>query len=350
MEKVGLLYDPCYLEHETGDHPERPDRLVWATEKLRETGLWGRCQLMEPRAAAPAEVGIFHDPGYIARVEAFSRAGGGLFSPDTAGSRETYRVALLAVGGVLRALEAACTGELPAVLCLVRPPGHHAGPALGKGFCYFNNVVVGALWARARFGLDRILILDWDCHHGDGTQAAFYADPGVLYFSWHQYPFYPYTGNWDELGQGAGLGYTVNVPLPRGGTDEEYLLAWDRLVAPLARAYRPRLILVSTGYDAHFADQLGGMNVTAAGYLALASRTRELARELAAPLVMVLEGGYSSQGMGWGVAATVAGLTGVSLPGREPGAPHSAGIRAAVEKQIDRTRVSLSQIWGKVFT
>ncbi|MEW6545806.1 MAG: histone deacetylase [Bacillota bacterium] len=350
MQRVGLVYDPRFLEHETGFHPECPERLLWAVEKLGDMGLWDSCQLVAPRTATPEEVALFHDSRYIARVEAFSRAGGGLFCLDTAGSAGTYRAALLAVGGVLRAIEAACTGQFPSALCLVRPPGHHAGPALGKGFCFFNNVVIGALWARQRFALERVLILDWDVHHGDGTQDAFYADPGVLYFSWHQYPFYPYTGSWDECGTGAGLGYTVNVALPHGSTDEEYLLAFDRLLVPLANAYHPQLVLVSTGYDAHFADQLGDMDVTASGFWALSSRTKELAASLGAPLVMVLEGGYSRQGMGWGVAATVAALAGLPLSGQEPFGPESSGVRTEVEMQIERSREKFCQIWGKLFT
>lgn len=346
MDRVGLVRDPRFLEHETGLHPECPERLLWADEKLGELGLLGRCRTLEPRPAEPREVALFHRPEYIARVEQFSRQGGGHFYMDTPGSAATYRTALLAVGGVLRAIETACTGDLEAALCLVRPPGHHAGPSLGKGFCFFNNVVVGALWARERFSLRRILILDWDVHHGDGTQEAFYADPGVLYFSWHQYPFYPYTGSREQRGEGPGLGYTVNVPLPRGAGDGEYLLAWDRLLRPLALAYRPQLILVSAGYDAHFADELGDMRVTAAGFRALAARTRDLARELGCPLVLTLEGGYSRQGMSWGVAATVAGLLGLPLGGEEPGRPADPGVRPEVEAQIEADRAALSALWG----
>lgn len=348
-DRVGLVYDPRFLEHETGFHPECPERLLWAVEKLGDLGLWDRCELVSPRLATPEEVALFHHPHYITRVEAFSRQGGGHFCLDTPGSAGTYRAALLAVGGVLRAIEASYTRQFEAVLCLVRPPGHHAGPTVGKGFCYFNNVAIGALWARRRFSVERTLILDWDVHHGDGTQDAFYADPGVVYFSWHQYPFYPYTGTWEEWGAGQGFGHTVNVPLPHGGTDQEYLLAYERLLVPLARAYRPQLILVSAGYDAHFADQLGDMDVTASGFWSLAARTRDLARELGAPLVLSLEGGYSQQGMAWGVAATVAGLTGVSLEEREPFGPENTGVRPQVEVQIEASREKLSTIWGSSF-
>lgn len=348
-DRVGLVYDPRFLEHETGFHPECPERLLWAVEMLADLGLWDRCELILPRMATAQEVALFHQPDYIARVEAFSRLGGGNFSLDTHGSAGTCRAALLAAGGVLRAVEATCSRQYQAALCLVRPPGHHAGPALGKGFCFFNNVVLGALWARRRFSFERILVLDWDVHHGDGTQDAFYADPGVAYFSWHQHPFYPYTGTAAELGAGQGFGYNVNVPLPHGASDEEYLLAYDRLLVPLARTYRPQLVLVSSGYDAHFADHLGDMDVTAGGFWSLTARTRDLARELNAPLVLSLEGGYSRQGMAWGVAATVAALAGVPLDAREPFGPESTGVRPEVELQIEATREKLATIWGPAF-
>jgi len=340
VAELALIYDPRFLEHETGYHPERPERLLWALEKVTQLGLDRYCQLLAPRLATEEELVLIHDRVYINQVKAFASAGGGYLSLDTPGSARTYETALLSVGAVLRGIEVTVTGQFPAAFCLVRPPGHHAQRSVGKGFCFFNNVAVGARWAQQRYRCQRVAIVDLDVHHGDGTQEAFYSDPSVLYASIHQYPFYPYTGAKEEMGAGAGAGYTVNIPLPHGGSDEEYLLAVERVILPVTRSFRPQLILVSAGFDAHFADQLGDMNVSAAGFYRLTGELKALSELSHVPLVLALEGGYSQQGMSWGTAATVAALVGAPRPGeacasQEPFAPDRTGVRPEVRVLLE---------------
>jgi acetoin utilization deacetylase AcuC-like enzyme len=261
-----------------------------------------------------------HDPTYIRAVDEVARAGGGYWDLDTHISEGSYEAALLAAGAAAAAVDAAIAGT-PS-FALVRPPGHHALRESAMGFCLFNNVAVAAQHAVSAHGLSRVMVVDWDVHHGNGTQDAFYDRADVLFFSSHRYPFYPGTGALEEAGEGAGRGYTVNVPLPGGLDDAGYRRVFEQVVAPLAHRYRPELIVVSAGYDSHLADPLGGMAVTVAGFSEMARMVIGLAREITecqGRLAAVLEGGYNVSALAASVAATIAAFGGESIAQEESG-------------------------------
>jgi acetoin utilization deacetylase AcuC-like enzyme len=292
--KAGLVYDPIYLEHDTGDHVENSRRLVEAMSYLKETGIKERLISLPARPASLEELEMIHAPEYISYVKGKAEKGGGWLDPDTVMSPKSYEAALYAAGGVLVAVEAVMKGEVDNAFALVRPPGHHAVQDRAMGFCIFNNVAIAAKFALSKFKLNRVLIADFDVHHGNGTQDAFYADPKVLYFSTHQYPFYPGTGWMDETGTGEEEGTTVNFPMAAGWGDEEYLRAFNEVLVPVARRFQAQLILVSAGFDAHWADQLAMMRVTITGFAQMAMILKELAAELCqGRLVFTLEGGYN---------------------------------------------------------
>jgi len=294
--KVGLVYAPIYLEHDTGDHVENGRRLMETISYLEETGIKGKLTCLAPRPASLEELELIHTPEYISYVKGKTEKGGGWLDPDTVMSPRSYDVALYAAGGVLVAVEAVLKGELDSAFALVRPPGHHALQNRAMGFCIFNNVAIAAKFALSKFGLQRVLIADFDVHHGNGTQDAFYDDPKVLYFSTHQYPFYPGTGGLSETGAGAGEGTTVNFPMAAGWGDEEYLRAFNEVLVPVARRFQPELILVSAGFDPHWADQLAMMRVSITGFAQMTRMLKDLAAELCqGRLVFTLEGGYNLQ-------------------------------------------------------
>ena len=294
--KAGLVYDPIYLEHDTGDHVENSQRLVATMSYLKETGIKKKLTCLPARPALLEELEMIHASEYVSYVKSKAEKGGGWLDPDTVMSPKSYEVALYAVGGVLAAVEAVMKGEVDNAFALVRPPGHHAIQDRAMGFCIFNNVAIAAKFALSKLNLSRVLIADFDVHHGNGTQDAFYADPKVLYFSTHQYPFYPGTGWMDETGTGEGEGTTVNFPMTAGWGDEEYLRAFNEVLVPLARRFQPELILVSAGFDPHWADQLAMMRVSITCFAQLVMILKELAAELCqGRLVFTLEGGYNLQ-------------------------------------------------------
>jgi acetoin utilization deacetylase AcuC-like enzyme len=292
--KTGLVYDPIYLEHDTGDHVENSRRLVEAISYLKETGIKEKLTCLPPRPASLEELAMIHAPAYISYVKSKAESGGGWLDPDTVMSPKSYEAALYAAGGVLVAAEAVMKGKVDNAFALVRPPGHHAVQDRAMGFCIFNNVAIAAKFALSKFKLNHVLIADFDVHHGNGTQDAFYADPQVLYFSTHQYPFYPGTGWMDETGTGAGEGTTVNIPMAAGWGDGECLRAFNEVLVPVARRFQPQLILVSAGFDTHWDDHLANMKVTITGFAQMAMILKELAAELCqGRLVFTLEGGYN---------------------------------------------------------
>ncbi len=294
--KAGLVYDPIYLEHDTGDHVENSQRLVAAMSYLKETGIKEKLTCLPSRPALLEELEMIHTTEYIYYVKGKVEKGGGWLDPDTVMSPKSYEAALYAAGGLMVAVEAVMKGEVDSAFALVRPPGHHALHDRAMGFCIFNNVAIAAKFALSKFNLSRVLIADFDVHHGNGTQDAFYADPRVLYCSTHQYPFYPGTGWMDETGTGEGEGTTVNFPMAAGWGDEEYLRAFNEVLVPVARRFRPQLILVSAGFDAHWADQLAMMQVSVKGFAQMVMILKELAAELCqGRLVFTLEGGYNLQ-------------------------------------------------------
>jgi acetoin utilization deacetylase AcuC-like enzyme len=292
--KAGLVYDPIYLEHDTGDHVENSRRLLEAISYLEETGMKERLTCLPARPASLSELEMIHSPEYISYVKSKAESGGGWLDPDTVMSPKSYEAALYAAGGLLAAVEGVMKGEVDNAFAAVRPPGHHAIRDRAMGFCILNNVAIAAKFALSEFSLNRILIADFDVHHGNGTQDAFYADPAVLYFSTHEYPYYPGTGAARETGTGKGEGTTVNFPMSAGWGDEEYLRAFKEVLVPVAQRFQPQLILVSAGFDPHWADHLAMMTVTVTGFAQMALMLKELAAELCqGRLVFTLEGGYN---------------------------------------------------------
>jgi acetoin utilization deacetylase AcuC-like enzyme len=308
---VGFMYDPIFLEHETGAHPENPDRMRATMALLDEAGLIDRLRRIDARDATAGELALVHDPAYVAELERVARAGGGWADPDTMIMARSFDVAVRVVGGTLAAVDGVVAGDVASAFCLVRPPGHHSSARRAMGFCLLNHVSVAAAYARARHGIERVAIVDFDVHHGNGTQDAFYAEPGVLYVSTHEYPFYPGTGAASETGAAAGRGHTINIPMPHRSGDAEHRRAFEEVVVPALRRYRPELVLVSAGFDAHFADDIAGQMLSVDGYGALVSMIKAAAGELCGGRVVVaLEGGYHLVALPWCVRRTIELLLG----------------------------------------
>jgi acetoin utilization deacetylase AcuC-like enzyme/formylglycine-generating enzyme required for sulfatase activity len=311
ISKTGFLYDEIYLEHKTTPgHPESPARLVKIVERLKTTGLYARMVPLTPRPVPIEWLTTVHASEYVQRAaRSCEESAGYLDSGDVPISSKSFESALMAAGGVLCAVDAVMEGKVTNAFCAIRPPGHHATKNRAMGFCIFNNVAVGTRYVQREYGLQRILIVDWDVHHGNGTQAMFYEDPNVLYFSVHQYPFYPGTGSRTEKGKGKGLNYNINVPLPPGSKDEHYLRAFEQELRPAALAFDPDFVFVSAGFDAHQDDLLGGMKVTTEGFREMTRITRAIAEECCrGRLVSVLEGGYELNGLADSVEAHIRAL------------------------------------------
>jgi acetoin utilization deacetylase AcuC-like enzyme len=291
MADTGVVIDPRYLEHDTGaGHPERPERIAVLLPMVEAAA---QLTSIPARAASGDELALVHDGYYVEAVAATQHQPGFAFDADTPTSMRSYATACLAAGGFLALLDAVMAGHVRNGFAFVRPPGHHAERHRAMGFCLFNNVAVGAAYLRQRYGLQRILVVDWDLHHGNGTQHMFESDPEVLYVSTHQYPYYPGTGAIDEVGRGDGEGYTVNLAFPAGFGDAEYTEAFTRIVEPIARQYEPECVLISAGFDAHARDPLGGMQVTEAGFQTMARVLLDVARDHAGGrCAAILEGGY----------------------------------------------------------
>ena len=311
MPSLAIIKDERYLEHDAGaGHPESPNRLRVIHDLVGKE--FGGLPAIAPRLASEDELALVHDPSYIRKVAETEGKAHSRLDPDTGLSAKSYEVARLAAGGLLNGVDALFqtpNSQLPApdsVFAFVRPPGHHAERNRAMGFCLFNNVAIAAVYAREKYGLQRILIVDWDLHHGNGTQHAFYDDPGVLYFSSHQYPYYPGSGGFNEVGSGKGEGFNVNAPFPTGFGDAEYLAVYERILKPIALEYKPDLVLISAGFDPYVKDPLGGMKVTEDGFGALASLIRDIAEQTCGGKVLLaLEGGYNPEGLREGVRAVL---------------------------------------------
>jgi acetoin utilization deacetylase AcuC-like enzyme len=310
--RTGIVCDYRYLRHGEGFyHPESPRRLEAVYAMLERPDMDGKFVSIPARYATPEEIGLVHSHSYIGLIA--STAGKGNFSldPDTQTTPESYDTAKLAVGGVFNAIDGVMTGEVDNAFALVRPPGHHASEHQAAGFCLFNNVAIGARYALSKYGLKRILIVDWDLHHGDGTQGIFYGDKKVLYFSTHQYPGYPGSGVLSENGQGEGLGYTINVPLKARSDDSLHVKAFRSILQPVALKFKPELILLSAGFDSHFQDPLGEMRVTAKGYVCMTRILMDIAAACCqGRLVAVLEGGYHIEGLTESIKAMLGEMRG----------------------------------------
>ncbi|MDA1190902.1 MAG: histone deacetylase [Candidatus Poribacteria bacterium] len=297
--KTAFISHPDYLDHDTGfGHPERPARLEAIHARLDQSEINRSLVRLEPRSATTDEIGFAHTDEHIDSIRRIAESGGGRVDYDTAVSAKSYDIALLSAGAVLRAVDAVADGETDNAFACVRPPGHHATPNRAMGFCLFNNVAVAARYAQRVKGLERVLIIDWDVHHGNGTQDVFYGDGSVFYFSIHQHPLYPGTGMAHEVGEGGGNGATLNIPVPAGSNDDDYVEAFEQRLIPAATAFNPDLVIVSAGFDAHEKDPLASVYVTTEGFGRLTDLVMRLADDCCGGrLVSALEGGYSLEGV-----------------------------------------------------
>lgn len=291
-----LLYtDPRFLKHETGKHPERPARLEAITRQLERVGLVERCQQHAWEPISPDRLALAHDPDYVKSVCAFAADGGGRIETDTVVSPASFEVACLAAGAVTDAVQRVIAGEEKQALCLVRPPGHHALHQSAMGFCLFNNIALGARVAIDELHLNRVLVIDFDVHHGNGTQDAFWEDEQVGFLSMHRFPFYPGTGQWDETGKEAGLGYTRNLPIEFGTSRERILKQFSTELEHFAAKIKPELVLLSAGFDAHREDPVGSLELETEDFGPLTEAVQQVAEDYAGgKLVSVLEGGYNT--------------------------------------------------------
>jgi acetoin utilization deacetylase AcuC-like enzyme len=339
---TAYVYHPLFLAHGLTGHPECPERLERVMEILKLESILDRMSLLEPQPATEAEIELVHASTHRVRVQQVASRGGGRLDADTYVNEKSYQVALLAAGGVNTAVRAVMSGEVDNAFCLVRPPGHHATPDRGMGFCLFNNVAVATRVAQQEFGLDRVLIVDFDVHHGNGTQDIFFKDPSVLYFSTHQYGFfYPGTGHWRETGKNNGGGTTFNIPLPAGVGDAGYLTVFRSLLGPIAQRFRPQLILVSAGFDAHWSDPLASMLLSITGYANMAHELCKTAQSLCnGRIVFALEGGYNLDVLAYGVLNTFYTLLGDEQI-KDPIGPARTG-----ETSIEELIATLSEFHG----
>ncbi|MHC4982372.1 MAG: histone deacetylase family protein [Planctomycetota bacterium] len=310
--RTGFVCDELYKKHLTGPgHPESPARLDAITEALAAEQFQGRLVKLTPRPARPEEILTCHEREYFDYVKARIEAGAPRLDADTGVCRDSFDAAMLAAGGVMAAVDAVLASRVPTAFCAVRPPGHHATPARAMGFCIFNNVAIAARYAQINYRLERVLIADWDVHHGNGTQEIFYEDPSVLYFSTHLWPWYPGTGLEGETGRGKARGTKINRPFPPGAGGSEIVEAFGEL-ADAADKFAPELVLVSAGFDSRVGDPLGRLGLTDEDFAALSRICLEIARKHArGRLVSALEGGYNLDGLASAVAAHVKALCGM---------------------------------------
>ncbi len=314
MQKMSslIIKDQIFLKHDPGfGHPESQERLRAIYHRLQKGDLESLIVEKRPRRASKEEIAWNHTPGYIDRIERTAGVDHFQLDPDTATSADSWDAACFAVGAGFEALDHIYSGQFDTAFALIRPPGHHAEKDHAMGFCLFNNVALAAHYAIERLGAERVLIVDWDLHHGNGTQHSFYDDNRVLYFSTHQYPYYPGTGAAMETGSGKGKGFTVNVPLSPGAGDREYASVFNLLLRPVALEFKPDVMLVSAGFDIYKDDPLGGMKVTEAGFAYLAQALHEMtALCRARGLLFCLEGGYNLTGLSEGVAEVIKSCSG----------------------------------------
>lgn len=315
MNTVAFVYHPDYLLHAPPfEHPESPERLTAVTEHLAARGLLGKMIALTPEYADEADIALVHDPEYLRKIETGCRRGDlTLDAEDTYLNRHSYTIALLSAGGAIAGAKAVISGTARRAFCAIRPPGHHADSGSGMGFCLLNNIAVAARYLQARHGVSRIFIVDWDVHHGNGTQSIFLEDPSVYFFSIHEHPsfLYPGTGRRWETGKGAGEGKTLNAPMAPGAGDAEYRMAFEQMLGPAIEAFRPEILLVSAGFDAHRDDPLADMQLTDEGFRFMTRFVADMAdRHCGGRLVSVLEGGYDLNTITISVEAHVRELLG----------------------------------------
>lgn len=361
MAGLLLVRDNKFRDHLNPElHPESPQRLAAIDDELKRTGLAAEIPQAKPRPATEDELCAVHNASFVEnvkkdgeRAQATSRII--LLDPDTFMSPDTYETAKLAAGAGLTALESITGQTVDSSFVAVRPPGHHALADRAMGFCLFNNVAVAARFAQKKLGYGRVFIIDWDVHHGNGTQRLFYNDPTVLFASFHQYPLWPADSGWYvEDGAGDGRGFNLNIPLPAGTGDRGYLKAWDKLLQPVCLEYKPDLILVSAGYDAHRLDPLAQQRVSTGGFAALSRRLLELSKSCNAKVVAFLEGGYNAKALSESVIATIRILHSgerhdeqVDTSGVSAGSPDATDDShpGAVDERIETIKAHFSRYW-----
>jgi len=288
-----IFYSDVFLNHDTGYHPENAERLKSIRSHLQQVGLWENVR-DATREATEEEIACIHDPRYIAVCRKASEGGGGMLDLDTVMSRGSYEAAIRAAGALLDAADAVMNGAASSALCLVRPPGHHALPNQGMGFCIFNNIAIAASYLQRKHGLKKVAIVDWDVHHGNGTQDAFYSDPSVLFFSMHRFPFYPGSGRSDETGSGKAKGTKINKPIRYGTSAEEYITIFEKVMNGPVKDFAPEFVLISAGFDGHVDDPIGGLCLREDDFGKLTEITKKVAHETCGGrIVSTLEGGYN---------------------------------------------------------
>ena len=339
--KTGILWDELFLKHDTGlAHPESKERLLSIRQGLDSYPHLKDLKRLGLRPATEAELRLVHPAAHIRTIQRTAGKAFAYLDPDTAVSEASYEVAVHAVGGILQMIESLMSGEIDNGFAFVRPPGHHAEPERAMGFCLFGNVALGAAYALERFGLERVLVVDFDVHHGNGTQKTFYHRRDVLFISTHQFPLFPGTGAFPETGSSSGKGFTLNFPLPAGTGDVTYSLIFDKIILPVAKAYRPQLMLVSAGFDAYVEDPLAGMRVTPDGFASMARHLKILADTICeGRMVLVLEGGYHLEGLQESVLRVLDQMCG------HPGPVPSSGRSDLFEAVLARARTHFGDHW-----
>ena len=311
---IGVVSDPLFMNHDTGGyHPEAPMRIHYIHTLF--AGKDPDIAIIDPVQASIEEIVLNHERSYIDSVRRSCSSNRYVdLDPDTVCSHDSYETAFYAAGSVIRLVRMALSGEIDAGFASIRPPGHHATPDEAMGFCLFNNVAIAAHKAINAFGVDRVIIIDFDVHHGNGTQESFYSNKDVLYFSSHQYPFYPGTGRLNETGAKGAQGYTINCPLRSGKSDGEMIALYRSVMVPIIKAFKPGLILVSAGFDAHAMDPIGGMEISSKGFGALAGLIRDAAENVNSPIIYALEGGYNFDALRDSVKAVIDVMKGGPAP------------------------------------
>jgi acetoin utilization deacetylase AcuC-like enzyme len=344
--KVGIVKDTLYLRHITDEyHPESRFRLESIYDMLYSIDQ-SDLVYVPARPATEEEIGFIHDASLISRIRDTKGKDQTWLDPDTMTSSQSYDAACMAVGGLLELTDAVITGKVDNGFALVRPPGHHAESDRAMGFCLFNNIGVAARYVQKTHGINRVLIVDFDVHHGNGTQTSFYDDPSVLYVSTHRYPFYPGSGWYTEVGRNGGEGYTINVPMSYGMGDADYAYVFSTIIAPAARLFGPEIILVSAGFDVHNRDPLGGMSVTEKGVAAMTRMLMDMAASACSgKLVFVLEGGYNIKGLTDSVETVINGLKGGPCHHGTVDAHHSASD--GIVQIVSKVRQTIAPYWGE---
>jgi len=311
---IGVVSDPLFMSHDTGGyHPEAPMRIHYIHTLF--AGKDPDIAIIDPVQASTEDIVLNHERSYIDSVKRSCSSNRYVdLDPDTVCSQDSYETALYAAGSVIELVRMALSGDIDSGFASIRPPGHHATPDEAMGFCLFNNVAIAAHKAIRAFGVDRVIIIDFDVHHGNGTQESFYSNKDVLYFSSHQYPFYPGTGRLNETGSKSAQGYTVNCPLRGGKRDGEMVALYRSVMVPIIKAFKPGLILVSAGFDAHAMDPIGGMEISSKGFGALAGLIRDAAQDVNSPIIYALEGGYNFDALRDSVKAVIDVMKGGSAP------------------------------------